>query len=886
MKTRDRRRDTPPMLFGGAFIFALTASTVHASEDPDVAALTQPSSTLELGTGYVSNDSYKFGQYNGLQNRGAVTLGNLDLRGGGSYDSDSRIRWRLSGNDLGLETRDAALDFRDQGRFTFSLGFDSFRRNISDTYTTPYIGAGTTSLALPAGWLKPIVPQVNGTSLNFRSLSPVAGIGSVVSPTGVVTAPTAAQLATLGSIRAADISSVSGVRLQTERKREELGFGVMLAPRWQFTGSIRHEAVDGSRPIGALSAAVQEQMETIPELVDTTTDQFNLALDYARPKGSLRAAYYGSIFKNDVASISWQDPSDPLRTASLGTAPSGKFHQLSLTGSYSPFTVTHVVADLSYGRSTQNEALLTDASLPVGVPRASANARVISQAAHLKISQRLPGRVNLLAHYRYDSRDDQTPIGMFVFYDANLQRVAAASPFNAALGLAPNTLGSNVNIFSNRPQDKRVNEFDLTADRTLGTHSKVSAGYDWEKINRRCDDTWFNCVNVNESIERTLHGQWRVELAGNVVASATYAHGERRVHYDPNAWLAFVPMANVIPGSPTVGATISVGTYLAQTGLTGFGPLAGFPAVPLTGNAAIFSPNNNIVPQSQYGSRDNVSELPGMRRFNLADRDRDKLRAAAEWQATERLGLQATFELNRDDYSHSQYGLLSARNWSAGFDADFALGERLSAAAYYTHEQQRSEVAGDGFGSNANAAFVGRAGNTAVSGGCFNTVTNKNLNGKIDPCLNWTTDMRDHTDTFGASLTRKGLLGRRLDLSGDAFLTRARTTIDVAGGSYANNPLALAGAPVLPSGEPAIIFVPAANYPAVTTRIFEIDLSARYAISKTSNVRLRYSFQRLKAVDFLYDGLQFGTAATQMPTGEQAPNYSVHVVGLYYAHRY
>src|SRR5256885_7141960 len=39
--------------------------------------------------------------------------------------------------------------------------------------------------------------------------------------------------------------------------------------------------------------------------------------------------------------------------------------------------------------------------------------------------------------------------------------------------------------------------------------------------------------------------------------------------------------------------------------LTGWGPAAGFPATPLTGNAAIFSPNNNIVPQSLYGSRDN-----------------------------------------------------------------------------------------------------------------------------------------------------------------------------------------------------------------------------------------------------------------------------------------
>src|SRR6185503_2015047 len=116
---------------GVASLLALAVGATHASEDPAVAELTQPKSTFELGTGYVSDDSYKFGQYNGLPKQGAVTLGNIDLHGGGSYDSDDRTRWRLTGNDLGLDTRDATFDFRDQGRLGFSLGYDEFMRNIS-----------------------------------------------------------------------------------------------------------------------------------------------------------------------------------------------------------------------------------------------------------------------------------------------------------------------------------------------------------------------------------------------------------------------------------------------------------------------------------------------------------------------------------------------------------------------------------------------------------------------------------------------------------------------------------------------------------------------------------------------------------------------------------
>ena len=136
-----------------------------------------------------------------------------------------------------------------------------------------------------------------------------------------------------------------------------------------------------------------------------------------------------------------------------------------------------------------------------------------------------------------------------------------------------------------------------------------------------------------------------------------YAYSERRVNYDENAFLALVPMANVVPAG---GATISAYQYLQQTGLTGFGPVAGFPSSPLTGNAAIFSPNNNILPQALYGSRNNINEEVGMRRFNMADRNRNKVRGSVNWDANDRLSLQGGLDYNKDDYDNSVYGLKNA----------------------------------------------------------------------------------------------------------------------------------------------------------------------------------------------------------------------------------
>ena len=56
----------------------------------------------------------------------------------------------------------------------------------------------------------------------------------------------------------------------------------------------------------------------------------------------------------------------------------------------------------------------------------------------------------------------------------------------------------------------------------------------------------------------------------------------------------------------------------------------------------------------------------------------------------------------------------------------------------------------------------------------------------------------------------------------------------------------------------------------------------RYRLSKASSVRLSYGFKHLSSTDYAYDGLQYGSLATIMPTGEQAPSYSVHVVGVSY----
>src|SRR5437764_9228474 len=84
----------------------LTLAMVPAAAwavDPDVAALTQPTNTIEAGAIYVDKDSYKFGEYNGLYKKGAYADLDVDMRGGAGYGSTTdATRYRITGNNLGL----------------------------------------------------------------------------------------------------------------------------------------------------------------------------------------------------------------------------------------------------------------------------------------------------------------------------------------------------------------------------------------------------------------------------------------------------------------------------------------------------------------------------------------------------------------------------------------------------------------------------------------------------------------------------------------------------------------------------------------------------------------------------------------------------------------
>jgi hypothetical protein len=474
-------------------------------------------------------------------------------------------------------------------------------------------------------------------------------------------------------------------------------------------------------------------------------------------------------------------------------------------------------------------------------------------------------------------RDNRTPVNIYGFYDNN-NAPTGTSPFGY---LYPQLsgLGQNFNLNANTPYSKRVNQLNLDADYRVASGQNLRVGYDGSSTDRFCHDTWINCADAPHAVENTLRAEWRLAVT-DVTARVALSSAWRHVNYDENAFLAVVPMAGQSPSTaPAALAGTTAYGALTQLGLTGYGPVLGLnPASPPNSLLGFYFPLNNALNNLLYGNENRISELIGMRRYNQADRNRDKLRTSGTWQATEAFALQAGIDYVQDDYRHSRYGLQKATDWALNVEGTYTLGDSLSLSVFGSYEDQHTTVASNSYTANSAAANVNGA--TAISGGCYATIALRNANNKIDPCLDWKSTTRDVTTTLGATMVKRHLMSGRLDLFGNVVYSTGRTDIDVAGGSYVNNPYAgVAGAA---DSTTAAYFIPASGLPTNKVNSLDLRIGGSYQLAPRSLVNLVYGFRRLQVSDWGYEGLQDGGLTQMLPTREQAPHYRVHSIGVAY----
>jgi MtrB/PioB family decaheme-associated outer membrane protein len=356
-------------MHAAAFDFDLDLGEVVERDEEAWRALTEVSSQVEAGVGYVSDDSFRHGRYTGLHEEGAFGILNLDIRRRDAWDAETARFWSLRGENLGLDSRYLRFDQGRQGNYSIFLEYDQLPHFRISPAFTPFEGVGGTQLTLPEGGGRATLDQ---------------------------------------HLRAVDIDH--------ERRRFRVGGSKLFGTRWEFRTSFAHETKEGTKVTGINMSDhwANPQAVLLPEPIDHVTNRFGATVAYKGDRGQAEVGYHLSLFENQNRFFTVQNPHAatwPTDALQWAQAPDNEFHQVRAAAGYNLTRNTRVFVDGAVGRMYQDEEFLSDQGLPThnGILQSSLAGMIDTTVINAGVSSRPLPRLNLTADYRYDERDNRTP---------------------------------------------------------------------------------------------------------------------------------------------------------------------------------------------------------------------------------------------------------------------------------------------------------------------------------------------------------------------------------------------------------------------------------------------------------------------------------------------
>ena len=348
---------------------------------------------VEPRLGYISDDSFRFGDYTGLEEQG----GFLDLGGAWRYrgEDGGAEAWDLHAERLGLDSRALGLRGGRQGTYRVSLGYEALPHLVAADSRT--IFAGTDALALPPGWTR---------------------AGST------------------GGMTALD-ASLRGAELRQERERTALGLEFTPHRAADLRFDYRRDEIHGT---GATGGSFMTLASQLPRPVDQTIDRADVSVGFHHTLGQAQLALASSFFSNNVDALAWQNPySGPVSGATTGQmaqAPDNRAHRLSLTLGSALGTDLHASAQLAVGQLTQDQRFLPATVNPdetAVLPRESLDGRVDTTFASLRAVYAFCPTTRALADFLHDKRDNRTPVAAYtqVVMDTFTGDVRSNAPYGS-----------------------------------------------------------------------------------------------------------------------------------------------------------------------------------------------------------------------------------------------------------------------------------------------------------------------------------------------------------------------------------------------------------------------------------------------------------------------
>ena len=507
----------------------------------DAAALTRPTNTIEAGSIYSSQNSARFGQYNGLNDGGFYGLGGFDIRGGDGYDQskNSALRWKLNGSNLGTTSRTVDGSVGDQGKWKVNLGYDELQHNITDSYQTPLQGSvGGNNFTLPT---------------NFGTVNTATGKPG----TRFLTPAQASDFQTEKEYVSRKNGSINTSYTFNDQLSAQIDYNHLDQSGAKLIGT----GTQGGINLPGGSTGKAEAINMIMNPTSYQTDNVNAALNWKGDKGHLTSGYYGSIFHDDYNSLSWQGAqatgasgcagSNCYTNNTMSTAPSNSLHQANLTGGYNFTQTTKLAGGFSYGYNTQNssyaptlipQAIGTPYNMMQagGLPTSSLNGVVETKHGDLKLTNQSIKDLTLTAGFKFNERDNNTSSNTYKYKD----------------------LGNAAFTGVNTPYSNSKAQYEASAAYRLTKAQNVTLTYNHENIKRWCNGVvgGAECVASPSTNEDKVDLTYRLKAFEAVNFNAGYSFADRRA--DAANYLANSGnYANTTVGGQNSNSVLNGGNY-------------------------------------------------------------------------------------------------------------------------------------------------------------------------------------------------------------------------------------------------------------------------------------------------------------------------------------
>lgn len=381
---------------------------------------------IDGGLILVKGRTQSFGDWTELDRDKAYALlgGELSYRDAGGYYADAVA------SELGTDARSLEARSGRGGLYGLRLGYAEVPRRFAEGALTPFLGAGGSTLTLPAGF-----PAATTQAMP---------LGSTLQP----------------------------VDIAMKHSRFDLGASFTGQPRWTYRVDVRRDVRDGTRPASGSFFSTAAQF---PAPVDEVTDQLQASATYVDAGWHFSVAYLLSQFSNGNDALTWSNPFNPVAGGTTGQqalAPDNRFQQVSASGGWQVLPMLRASAELAVGQGTQNVALLPatlNTSL-VGVaalPAASLDGQVDTFNASVKLTATPVKDLRLAASWARDVRDNRTPVRSW-------QQVATDMFVGAARSNTPFDV----------TQDRLRFAADYRAPASLPGNWRFAGGLDWDQKER------------------------------------------------------------------------------------------------------------------------------------------------------------------------------------------------------------------------------------------------------------------------------------------------------------------------------------------------------------------------------------------------------------------